>query len=368
MKQVGLIVNPIAGMGGAVGLKGTDGTMYRKAVELGAEPVTPERTRILLENISHKKEIHFLVAPGKMGEDHLVDNDYSYEVVGNLPSDGNTNSDDTIRIGHQIVEQGAELIIFVGGDGTARNIYDVVGLELPVVAVPSGVKIFSGVFAVNPIAAAGLVDTFIEGSGFTEEEVLDIDEQAYRDNKLQSQLYGYLRVPQSQGFIQHSKSASSLSGSDIENKHEAAEWFVEKMEADTLYLLGPGTTIQAITEIMGLEKTLLGVDALYDEEILDTDLNENGILSLLSSYRECKIVVTPIGGNGFIFGRGNKQFSPKILQIVGIGNIIVVSTKEKISGLNQLRVDTGDSELDKAFQGYREVIIGYRESRMIKVL
>lgn len=367
MRLVGLVVNPVAGMGGAVGLKGTDGEMFMKAVNMGAQPVTPERTRTMLDAIELGDQIHFLTAPGEMGEDILDQYTFSYEVVGQISEHRRSTAEDTIQFCREMVQKGAELIIFVGGDGTARNIFDAIGHEVPVVAVPSGVKIFSGVFAINAIAAAKLVDAFLSNGGFTEEEVLDIDEEAYRKNQLQAQLYGYLRVPQENDYIQHSKSASSHVGSELENKIETADWFVEKMEDGVLYLFGPGTTVQAITDLLAQDKTLLGVDAYFDGEIIGKDLNEEQILKLLQEYPERKIVVTPIGGNGFIFGRGNKQFTPKILKAVGLKNILIVSTKDKLGNLSQLRVDTGDPALDAEFKGYREVIYGYRESRMIRI-
>jgi predicted polyphosphate/ATP-dependent NAD kinase len=368
MKHIGLIINPVAGMGGAVGLKGTDGDMYDKAVELGASPVTPERARDMLDHITQKDQIQFLVGSGDMGENILKDYSFPYQVADGKSENERTNAEDTIRICKHMVEEGAELIVFVGGDGTARDIYDAIGLDYPVVAVPSGVKIFSGVFAVSAAAAAKLIDMFIEGGSFVEEEVLDIDEDAYRDNKLQARLYGYLRVPKEMNYIQHSKSASSQAASEIENKVETAEWVIEKIEPGVLYLLGPGTTIQAVTDSLNLEKTLLGVDAFYGGKIIQKDLNENQILKVLEQYPKRKIVITPIGGNGFIFGRGNKQFTPRVLREVGLKNILIVSTKEKLGNLQNLRVDTGDKELDDQLHGYREVINGYRESRMVRVL
>ncbi|MCE5207060.1 MAG: ATP-NAD kinase family protein [Chloroflexi bacterium] len=367
MRKIGFMVNPVAGMGGAVGLKGTDGEMYLKALELGASPVSPGQAIELLRNIRHKEEIYFLSAPGMMGETWLNQLALQYEVVGKI--DGKmTTSQDTIRIGREILEKGAEMIIFVGGDGTARDIYQVVGVDIPVIAVPAGVKIFSGIFAISARAAASLVDEFVEGSGFTTEEILDIDEAAYRNSQLQSQLFGYMMTPQAQAYIQHSKSPSDSSGSELEDQLASAEWVVEQIKPDTLYLLGPGTTIKAVTEILELPKTLLGIDALYNGRIIQADLNENDILALFDKYPKRFLVVTPIGGNGFIFGRGNKQFTAQVIKQVGIKNVIVVSTPEKVSHLIQLRVDTHDEELDKSLSGYRQIIIGYRESRMMKVV
>lgn len=367
MKKIGLIINPVAGMGGAVGLKGTDGEMYQKSLELGAKPVSPDQAIELVKTIRLKEDILFFTAPGNMGEHWLQDLLPNYEIVGKLNGKIST-SQDTMRIAKQMVERGAELLIFVGGDGTARDIYTIVGVDIPVIAVPAGVKIFSGIFAINARAAAQLVDLFVEGSGFTTEEILDIDEDAYRSNELKSQLFGYMITPQSQGFIQHSKSATTSSGSELEDQLASAEWVVEQLKPDTLYLLGPGTTIKAITDVMELSKTLLGVDALYNGAIIQSDLNELDILSLFQHYPERYIVVTPIGGNGFIFGRGNKQLSAQVIRQTGQKNIIVVSTPQKIGQLNQLRVDTHDEELDKSLAGYRQVIIGYRESRMVNVI
>jgi predicted polyphosphate/ATP-dependent NAD kinase len=365
-KAIGLIVNPVAGMGGSVGLKGTDGEMYKKALELGAEPVTPKRTRDLLAHIKRKDELTLLVAPGRMGEQYIKAFDVSFKVIGKTGAE--TSARDTERLAGEMVERGAELLIFVGGDGTARDIYDAIGSSLPVVAVPAGVKVFSSVFAVSARAAAEVVDAFLEGADLTEEEVLDIDEDAFREDRLASRLYGYLVVPEVRRYLQPGKAASSVSRSSAESKQEIAADVIENMDPEALYLLGPGTTLKTITDEMGLPKTLLGVDAVHAGELVGYDLNEKGILSLFERYEKRKIIVTPIGGNGFIFGRGSKQFTPEVIVQVGRKNIIVVGTREKLSRLDCLRVDTGDLEVDEMLCGYITVKVGYKEGMMVKVI
>ncbi len=366
MKQkIGLIVNPVAGMGGSVGLKGTDGEMYKKALELGASPVTPERTRTLISHIKNKDKMTLFAASGKMGADYLQNSGVEFRVLGEARDA--TTAEDTSRTARQMTDEGIDLLIFVGGDGTARDVCDSVGGELPVVAVPSGVKVFSSVFATSDRAAADMVDAFLEGAGITEGEVLDIDEDAFREDRLASKLYGYLKVPDSARSIQTGKEASSTGGSAAKAKKEIASCVVEEMDHGTLYLLGPGTTLKAIADEAGIEKTLLGVDALAEGKQAGKDLNERGILELFDKYENRKILVTPIGGNGFILGRGSKQFTPEVVRKVGRDNIIVVGTLEKVSRLDCLRVDTGSYQLDRELSGYMEVVTGYRESMKVTV-
>lgn len=364
---IGLIVNPVAGMGGSVGLKGTDGEMYKKALQMGAEPVTPGRTRTFLEHLAHTESIRLLVGPGPMGEKHLEGLDIETETVGVIEHQ-QTSPEDTKRIARLLANRGADLLVVVGGDGTARDLYDVLGTEVPVVLVPAGVKMYSGAFAVNPKAAAEMVNAFLDGAPLTEEEVLDIDEESFREDRLDAQLYGYLRVPEVQDKIQPGKVASSASRStDIVKQSIAAYMVEQKMNPDTLYLLGPGTTVRAITEALDLPKTLLGVDAVVNGELRGEDINEKDILELLQAYPEREIIVTPIGGNGFIFGRGNKQFTPQVIQQVGRAHIRVVATKDKLNNLDCLRVDTGDPEVDLMLQGYMKVIVDYLEGKVMKV-
>jgi predicted polyphosphate/ATP-dependent NAD kinase len=365
MKTLGLIVNPVAGMGGSVGLKGTDGGLYKEAVKLGAEPVTPGRTEAFLSHIRHRDEITLLVAPGEMGAQHVAPFAIPFTVVGQIGDE--TTAADTQRIAAQMVAHGAELLVFVGGDGTARDVHDAIDAEIPVVAVPAGVKVYSAVFALNPRAAAELVDAFVHGSGATEQEVLDIDEEAFRRDRLDSRHYGYLLVPQDKRYLQHGKVASSSSLSVEESKKEIAAFVVEEMDRETLYLLGPGTTVRAITEALGLRKTLLGVDAVQDHQLVGEDLNERGILDLLERYEKGVIVVTPLGGNGFIFGRGNKPFTPRVIEHVGAENVRVIATRQKLRPLDCLRVDSGDIAVDAMLSGWITVTVGYRQSRMIKV-
>ena len=365
MTTIGLIVNPIAGMGGSVGLKGTDGDLYKKALNLGADPVTPDRTAVFLAHLEHKDEIMLLAAPGGMGSRYVEGVGIDFTVVGEI--NGQTSPADTKRIARQMVNRGAKLLIFVGGDGTARDIYDAVSCQLPVVAVPAGVKVYSSAFALNPRAAAELVDAFIEGCGVMEQEVLDIDEEAFRQDRLASKHYGYLLVPQDERHLQHGKVASSGSASVEEAKKEIAASIVEAMSEETLYLLGPGTTVRTIAGSLNLPKTLLGVDAVHNGDLVGEDLNEQAILDLFQEHEKRVIIVTPLGGNGFIFGRGNKQFTPHVIRETGANNVRVVATRQKLQPLDCLRVDTGDVEVDEMLSGWRTVTVGYHESRMIKV-
>ena len=364
-KKIGLIINPIAGMGGSVGLKGTDGDIIEEALKLGANPITPERVSVLLSNIKNSEKIIFFTAPGKMGADLLKDKGIKFQIIGVISNI--TTAEDTKRIAKQMIEENIELLVFCGGDGTARDIYDATGLEIPVVAIPSGVKMFSSVFALNPRAAAEMIETFIIGTDTLEKEVLDINEDSFRKGKLESRLYGYLKVPKVQSLLQGGKQSSKMGKTVEENKRDIARHIIEKMEDDVLYLLGPGTTVKAISDVLNVSKALLGIDAIYNKNLVATDINENGILELLDKYNTAEIIVSPIGGQGFIFGRGNKQFTPKVLKKIGKENIQVVATEEKMKGLMCLRVDTGNEEVDEMLRGYTKVIIEYNEELVIEI-
>ena len=362
MLEVGLIVNPISGMGGSVGLKGTDGNTYKKAIELGAKQVTPQRVKATLSLIK-RNDIYLLVAPGKMGEDYIKKFNFKYKVVGKIGE--KTSAEDTKRIAKEMIKRVINLLIFFGGDGTARDIYDAIGISVPVVAIPSGVKMFSSVFALSPYAAAKMIDSYTEKS--IEKEVLDIDEDAFRNNKLAATLYGYLKVPEIEALLQEGKEPSIMSKPEKENKEEVAKYIVENMEKDILYILGPGTTVKGITDELDVDKTLLGIDSVYNKELVGKDLNEKGLMELIKKYKKIKIIVTPIGGNGFTFGRGSKQITPEVLRLVGENNIIIVSTPGKISKLECLRVDTGDAEVDRRLRKFVKVVTGCNEETVIEV-
>ena len=365
MRTIGLIVNPVAGMGGSVGLKGTDGDSYTLALAMGAEPVSPARTREFLSHIRCRDRIRLLVAPGPMGADYAETVGLGFETVGELAA--RPAAEDTRRIAREMLQDGAELIAFAGGDGTARDIADAVDLRVPVIAIPSGVKVYSSVFAYSPRAAAELLDAFVEGAGVSEEEVLDIDEDAFRAGRVDSRHYGFLIVPEVGRLLQAGKESPGMTGSTEEAKREIAVAIVEQMRPQTLYLLGSGTTIRAIADELGVEKTLLGVDAIADKQLIGRDLNERSILELLDRYAQAVIVVTPLGGNGFIFGRGNTQFTPRVLRRVGRDNIVVVANREKLLKFSSLHVDTGDPELDEVLAGYMDVVVGRDYRKVMRV-
>lgn len=368
MHRLGFIVNPIAGIGGRVGLKGSDGEeIIRRAIELGAEPVSPRRAMETLRGLlAVKGRISLFTYPHEMGENEAKKVGFAPEVVGKITS-GHTTADDTKRAARELRDLGVDLILFAGGDGTARDIYEAIGDSVPTLGIPAGVKMHSAVFAVDPSAAARIVMKFLWGElPLREAEVMDVDEEAYRQGRLSAKLYGYLLTPYEPNLVQKVKEASWM---EVERDQQVAiaKYVVEEMKPDVVYILGPGTTTKAVSEELGIQdSTLLGVDLIHDFKLLARDVDERQILRAIEG-KSAVIIVSPIGRQGFIFGRGNQQISPEVIRRVGKNNIWVLATPQKLALTPTFMVDTGDAELDRELRGYIRTITGYRESRMVRI-
>jgi len=367
-RKLGLIVNPIAGLGGRVGLKGSDGTeIQRRALELGAVPQSINRAVQALERVTPlKDDLETVTYPSEMGEDAAKKCGFDPIVVG-LIRKGKTTAKDTKNAAREMLRLGVNLLLFAGGDGTARDIYDAIGEGVPVLGIPTGVKMHSAVFAVNPRSAGDLAVLFLQGKcGIREAEVMDIDEEALREGIVSAKLYGYLRIPFQKRLVQGLKTPSG--GGEKEAMAAIACEIVDGMKGDYLYIIGPGTTTRAIMTELGLNKTLIGVDVVLKGRLVGIDVNEAQLLKLLEE-RDAKIIITPIGGQGYIFGRGNQQISPEVIRKVGRDNIIVVATPEKINSLRgrPLLVDTGNRAVDRMLSGYIRVVTGYNEHVIYRV-
>jgi predicted polyphosphate/ATP-dependent NAD kinase len=263
-----------------------------------------------------------------------------------------------------------DIILFAGGDGTARDIYDVVGARCPVLGIPAGVKMHSGVFAVSPEAAGEVLVRLARG-GLVEvklQQVRDIDEEAFRHDVVRSLFYGELLVPSAGQFLQHTKVGGRENPQLI--VADIATWQVETMASAHTYLIGPGSTTAGIMHELNLPNTLLGVDVVRDGKLLAVDADEACLMQLLADAPgPAHILVTAIGGQGHLFGRGNQQFSPAVIRAVGLDNILIVAAKTKIAELDgrPLLVDTNDLELDRALCGLHRVTTGYDDHVLYRV-
>jgi predicted polyphosphate/ATP-dependent NAD kinase len=367
-KRLGLIVNPIAGIGGRVGLKGSDGVeIQKRALELGAVPRSQNRAIQALERIKPVDDLEVITYPGEMGEDAASACGFQPTVIGSIKP-GETTPEDTKNAAREMLRLGVNLLLFAGGDGTARDIYHAIGDGLPVLGIPAGVKIHSAIFGTNPLSAGDLAALYLQGkaSRLREAEVMDVDEEAFRQGIVSARLYGYLKIPFERRLLQGLKTPSSP-GEQAAMAAIAAD-VVSNMEDGWLYVIGPGTTTRAITSRLGLDKTLIGVDVVAEGELVAADVNESQLLELLRG-KKAKIIITPIGGQGCIFGRGNQQISPKVIKEVGRDNVIVVSTSGKIHSMRgqPLWVDTGDRAVDGMLSGHIRVVTGYNEQIVYRV-
>ncbi len=383
--RIGLVINPYAGMGGRLGLKGTDGDAASIALSRGAEKRAWVRARVTLEELSRLGKAHafssekiaFLTCAGEMGESALLGLDFNAQVVYQPFDSGDavrTSADDTKRACESIVEKGADLLLFCGGDGTARDVLSVVGEKIPMLGIPAGVKMHSAVFALTPISASQAILKFISGNyELAKAEIVDIDEEKFRKGVFDVRLYGYCMTIKEPKCVQCAKGIFE-SESDEDDKLAIAAYFIEEMrEKRGLWILGPGTTTEAIAREAGLGKTLLGVDVLYSDgkkiSMLAADVDEATLLKLLEGNDAggAHIVVSPIGKQGFVFGRGNQQISASVISKVGAGNVIIVSTKDKLYKTEALRVDTGVEALDRELRGYKKIVCGYRRSLLKRI-
>jgi predicted polyphosphate/ATP-dependent NAD kinase len=393
---LGLIINPIAGLGGRVGLKGSDGAeVQRRAMELGAQPRAQERALEALRELAGVDRLALLTYPGEMGADAAHAAGLRPTVIGAIRP-GPTTAEDTRRAAHEMQEAGVQLLLFAGGDGTARDIYAAVGTGLPVLGIPAGVKMHSAVYAAHPRGAGELARLYLQGrvARLREAEVMDIDEEAFRQGAVAAQLYGYLKVPYRRETLPGAKARSPIAEADT--LRGIARAVVERMAPGRVYIAGPGTTMRAILAELGLEKTLLGVDAVLDGRLVARDAGEAELLEAIRG-RPASVVVSPVGGQGYLLGRGNQQISPRVLRAVlglagedfpgeaaagatsaaaepapvggGAPALVVASAPEKLHALagRPLLVDTGDAAVDRALAGHLRVVTGYREEAVYRV-
>ena len=373
MLKIGFVVNPIAGMGGRVGLKGTD-KVLSKAVAMGAQPISSIKAIEFLKRLKElgvTRKITFVTCPGMMGENEAKFAGVKAENLS-MPTRAKTSAEDTKRGVKLMRESHVDLIVFVGGDGTARDIYDAMGnkTDTAVLGVPSGVKMYSGIFAASINDAADVIEAFVEGEPQTMDfEIVDADERAIRSDYFSTRLYGFLKGPFVPMRFLGSKQISPETQDEHENQMAVARFIVEDMKPKGTYILGPGTTIKCIADLLGVEKTLLGVDIYLNGKIVK-DVNEQKILREVKDWGNTWIVLSPIGRQGMLLGRGNQEISPEVVRRVGKERIIVAATRSKIQGINGnvLRVETGDAQVDQMLRGFIKVAIDYREWRLLQVL
>jgi predicted polyphosphate/ATP-dependent NAD kinase len=371
--RVGVLINPIAGMGGRVGLKGTD-HVAAQAFAMHAEPIARRRA---IEFLTRLKElgadtrIELVACPSPMGEDEVRKAGLKAETL-HMPRKERTTAEDTKLAIRLMTKSDVKIVAFVGGDGTARDILEAVhdSEDILVLGVPSGVKMYSGVFAASPRDAADVLGDFLKGSAeIVDLEVMDVDEEAFRHDRLSVRFYGVLKGPFTPMRFLGSKQLTPETENEHESQMAIAKFIVEEMKPQATYILGPGTTVKCIADLLGVGKTVLGVDILKNGELI-RDVNEKQIKQKIKSWSNTWVVLSPIGRQGMLLGRGNQQISPEVIRRVGKDHVIVVATRSKIQGIEGgvLRVDTGDEETDRMLRGYIKVATDYREWRLLEIV
>ncbi|MDP2560188.1 ATP-NAD kinase family protein [Psychrobium sp. 1_MG-2023] len=378
--KFGLIINPVAGLGGSVALKGSD-NVAEQALILGAQAKANSRAeQALAQLVVDKDKFEIITAAHLMGQSLCQSLGLSHQVIDfeqdSLISDDLLSSDSkhTIDAAMAIKKVGVDCLIFVGGDGTARNIYSAVGDEFPVLGIPAGVKIHSGVYAITPKAAGKVLSLILSNQlvSLMERDVMDIDESLFRQGIVKAKRYGEMTVPAELRYMQAVKMGGKESDELV--LADIAADVIREID-DGMAIIGSGSTTAFLMEEMGLDNTLLGVDVVNDQRLIGSDVSAKKLLEMIESYQSqmpsnpIKLVVTLIGGQGHIFGRGNQQLSPQVIRAIGRENIIVIATKTKLEALNQrpLLVDTGDMRLDEELCGLIKITTGYQDYVMYQI-
>ena len=375
--KLGLIVNPLAGLGGPAGLKGSD---HQDTVELasqrGVSSKVDQRVCAVLEGLadiqskSDLEAIHILTASGDMGGDICEAFAQCFEIETIYQSPENSSCEDTFLAAQNIKQANVDLLIFVGGDGTARDVYRAVGETQTVLGLPAGVKMHSGVFAVTPKAVVSIIDSMLNHRlvAASMAEVRDIDEDEFAQGRVRTKHYGEMLIPDDQLLVQSVKCSGLLDDELV--LEELCTFISEDIQDDVLYILGSGGTLKTLKSMIGIEApTLLGVDVWFNGKLLALDVYEAQLFELIQTYSQVKIILSIIGGQGIVLGRGNQQISPRIIELVGTANLLFISTQNKILALEgrPLRVDSGSDKLDRELSGFHKIICGYEDALLYEI-
>ena len=365
--RLGLIINPLAGLGGSVGLKGSDG-QAQKALELGAKPQAMQRVKTALtELLAQKDKFEILTVAGDMGHSVCEELGLQSQVIYTPPS-WPSSANDTENAARLLAQQGVDILLFAGGDGTARNICAAVADNTTVLGIPAGVKIHSGVYAISPQAAGKLVAKLVAGElvSLSEAQVMDIDEQAFRTGEVKARRFGEMRIPALLRYVQSVK----MGGRESEELvlADLAAYVVSQLEDNVRYVMGSGSTVAAVMAELGVDNTLLGVDVVENGQLIAKDVTAAQLLQLVQG-RPSKLIITLIGGQGHVFGRGNQQLSPEVIRAIGRDNILLIASKTKLQQLEgrPLLADSGDATLDKQLTGLINVLTGYNDYVMYRL-
>lgn len=365
--KIGFIVNPIAGLGGKKAWKGTDS--FDSAWEFfeKGESHAFERVKTALSSLSSSLPLIFYICADPMGEELLSSLPFEKHLEY-TPSKSITTAQDTKNACTALIQKKVDLIVFVGGDGTARDVASVISDKIPILGIPSGVKMFSGCFLYRPSDFGDIIEAMVkEDVDFAPEDIMDVDEKLFRENKVHATLFGQSIVPQKPGLIQGGKVSSSSDTSD--------SFFSMSLELEEVYkinegivLLGTGSTIFHVMKELELEKTLLGVDVLTNGKLTHKDVDENLLFEIVEG-QDVKIVLTPIGGTGFIFGRGNQQISARILNSVKSLQIIIISTETKLETIDALQLDLNEQvTISDIKNGFVKVLVGFHQYKLKKIV
>ncbi len=365
--RLGFIINPFAGLGGSVALKGSD-DMAATALALGAVPMASQRAEYALQELlALRDQLVIVTVAGAMGADLAEKLGFTLEVLKWTPAEPSTATDSE-EAAAQLSQLGIDLLLFAGGDGTARNICNSVKPSTTVLGIPAGCKIHSGVYAITPQAAGKVVAKMVRGElvSVQEAQVMDIDEVAFRSGTVRAKRYGEMQIPAELRYVQSVKTAGKESEELVLD--DLAAYFVSQMEDDVRYIMGSGSTVAAVMAELNLPNTLLGVDVVENGEVIASDVTAAELLKLVDGF-DCRLVITLIGGQGHIFGRGNQQLSPAVIRTVGREHICLLATKSKIQQLGgrPLISDSGDPSLDQELQGMLRILCGYNDYVMYRL-
>ena len=386
--RLGLVVNPDAGLGGKLGYKGSDGRA-KEARNAGAIDRSGPRMNEALANLDEllssslnrtSAKPTIVCYSGRMGNTWLTKtNSFDLEIIGETPVE--TSADDTIRLVDDLIDAGIDGILYAGGDGTTRDIANALKIsesngkteatKTPLIGVPAGVKMHSGCFATTPKAAAEVTLAFILGDLMVAiTEIMDLDEEVYLKGEWRVRMYAEAYTPSSPKYMQGAKEQVERE-SEAETIEGMADHVKNLIDDDDslMVVFGSGGTMRQIGKHLGYELTLLGID-IYENGNIHNDLNEQGLLDLIKNHTgKVQLLLSPMGGQGFLIGRGNLQLSADVLREIGIENILGIATPAKLLGLSSVRIDTGDATLDAEFQTRKfiKLLQGYRVTRVIRV-